>query len=110
MRLCSTRHASACVIADSIFDIVYQYIELFFRSEKLQQICYQFARTLKKILQGGNFKDILYESASQLNMDVYMLLQMDDHEVIGMTQAGSRHSDILFQHMFSFSNSSYANT
>eukprot|EP00291_Cryptomonas_curvata_P016543 CAMPEP_0172154848 /NCGR_PEP_ID=MMETSP1050-20130122/2276_1 /TAXON_ID=233186 /ORGANISM="Cryptomonas curvata, Strain CCAP979/52" /LENGTH=333 /DNA_ID=CAMNT_0012823637 /DNA_START=1169 /DNA_END=2170 /DNA_ORIENTATION=+ len=80
----STRHASARVIADSIFDVVYQYIELFFRSEKLQQFCYQFARTMKKILLGGNLKDILYESASQINMEMHMLLQMDDHEVLAV--------------------------
>jgi len=84
MLSCSTRHASARVIADSIFDVVYQYIELFFRSEKLQQFCYQFARTMKKILLGGNLKDILYESASQINMEMHMLLQMDDHEVLAV--------------------------
>jgi hypothetical protein len=82
MRLCSTRHASARVIAESIFDVVYQYTELFFRSEKLQQFCYQFARTMKKILLGGILKDILYESANQINMDIHMLLQMQDYEVV----------------------------
>ncbi len=79
--MCSTRHASARVIADSIFDVIYQYIELFFRSEKLQQFCYRFAQAMKKIILGGNFKDILYESARQINMDMHMLLQMEDHEV-----------------------------
>ena len=76
----SSRHASARVISDSIFDIIYQYIELFFRSEKLQQCCYLFAQTIKKILIGGSLEDILLEAARQINLDIHLLKQMEDSE------------------------------
>ena len=80
----SSRHASARVIAGSMYDVIYQYIELFYRSEKLQQYCYQFAQTLKKILIGGNVNDILYEAARQMNIDIHLLQQMEDCEAYNL--------------------------
>ncbi len=64
-----------------MYDVIYQYIELFFRSEKLQQFCFLFAQTLKKILIGGNVDDILNEAARQMNIDIHLLQQMEDSEV-----------------------------
>jgi len=41
------------VLENSIADIVHQYVELFFRSERLQMYCLKWAHLLKKLLLGN---------------------------------------------------------
>jgi hypothetical protein len=57
--------------------MVYQHVELFFRSEKLQKYAHNWATLLKRLLLGYELR----EAARRENMHLELLLDMPDEEV-----------------------------
>jgi hypothetical protein len=61
--------------------MVYQHVELFFRSEKLQKYAHNWATLLKRLLLGYEPVGELREAARRENMHLELLLDMPDEEV-----------------------------
>jgi hypothetical protein len=96
----SARHASPLVVENSMQDVVYQFVELFFRTETMQMYAMQWTTLMKKLLLGFPGKAELWEAARKADVELDVLIpvsrlpacqplspslvaQLPDDEVVG---------------------------
>jgi len=73
---------------------VYQFVEMFFRGEKIQKYAFHWATLIKRLLLGHDPEHELRETARKDNVDVEFLLDLPDDEVVGVvynTTSGIEH-------------------
>ncbi|EKX52352.1 hypothetical protein GUITHDRAFT_102255 [Guillardia theta CCMP2712] len=80
----SEKHPLPMVPEGGLFDMVYQHIELFFRSERLQQYGYKWANLLHRLILGHDPLSELEGAARAEKMDLSLLLSLPEDEVVGI--------------------------
>uniref|UniRef100_A0A6T8MTR4 ADP-ribosylglycohydrolase n=1 Tax=Hemiselmis andersenii TaxID=464988 RepID=A0A6T8MTR4_HEMAN len=79
----SARHASPLVVENSMQDVVYQFVELFFRTETMQMYAMQWTTLMKKLLLGFPAKAELWDAARKVDVELDALIPLPDDEVVG---------------------------
>lgn len=79
----SARHASPHIVEHSMLDVVYQFIELFFRTEKMQMYTTQWTVLMKKLILGNDPRAEIWEAARRINLEIDQLMRLPDDEVVG---------------------------